>query len=371
MGTCNCRNEQTAQPEVDMKAERSAQKQAQEAGPTTVAEVVDPFQFISTPQPTTSPPKPIDVLPLQSALRGYLDRKTLRSNQENWLDFETGQAPVQESSEETNEELKTLLTTEAAAMCARLPAFIYPFKVRNVATYPPQRLSTGGIYIGQWASTSSGRYRQGKGTLYTPEGGYIEGYWQGGKPHYSVRIIYPNGDFYEGQCQAGVKSGTGRFATFDGSVTYTGEWAHDRRNGSGTETSPDGTIYTGNFRDDAKTGIGKFQWSDGSWYSGDLLNGEIDGQGEYHWGDGRTYTGQWKSGKMHGKGEFLSADGKRYVGDYVMDKREGQGVYTWGNNRYDGQWLGNKMHGIGLISQAGGEVKKFEFRDGSKVKELL
>ena len=376
MGNC-CATQQTAQPEIDIKAERS---RGQQAGPSVTTVVEDPFmpankQDTLTASPpieiaTAASPAPIDALPLQNVIRGYLHRKKLRSSQQDWLDLGTLQPVLPETAEDTREDPKGLLTKEAAATLARLPSFIYPQRVRNTANLPPQRVKDSGIYIGQWATTASGAYRQGQGKMYMQDGSYIEGYWQAGKPHHLVRIIYPNGDYYEGQCDKGLKSGSGRFSTFDSSLTYEGQWANDKQNGVGKESSQDGTVYEGSFFNNAKTGKGKFHWTDGSWYVGDLLNGEIDGDGEYHWSDGRWYKGQWKDGKMHGKGEFGSSDGKSYIGDYIQDKREGFGVYKWSNNTYEGQWQGNKMHGVGYMTTGDAPRKKFEFREGSKVQEL-
>ena len=372
MGGCLCDNNPQAQSEVQLKVERY-QEQQTAPGFTTIIE--DPFQPAVKSQaqahsPTDLSAPPIDALPLQNAFRGYLHSKTLRTAQRDWLDLGTSHPVLPETTEATQDDPKALLSKEAAATLARLPVFSYPQRVRNVANFPPQRVSDSSIYIGQWAISPSGTYRQGQGKMYLRDGSYIEGYWQAGKPHHLARIVYSNGDFYEGQFDQGLKSGSGHFSAFDSALTYTGMWAGDKRNGVGKESTQDGTVYEGIFRNDTKTGKGKFQWMDGSWYIGEVQTGEIEGQGEYHWSDGRWYKGQWKEGKMHGKGEFGSTDGKNYVGDYVLDRREGYGVYKWGSNTYEGQWQANKMHGVGYITAADGLRKKFEFREGSKVKEV-
>jgi len=367
MGSCNCTQQATAQPELDIKAERLMHKQGQQAGILTAIE--DPFQPTVQPEPQLKAPVPVDILPLQNIVRGYLGRKGLKAVQKDWLDLGSGQSTEAENREETKEDPTALLSKEAKSTLGRLLPFNYRQRVRDVARLSAQRLADGSIYVGQWITTVNGAVRQGQGKLYKKDGGYIEGYWQAGKPHFQARCIFPNGDHYEGQFSQGLKSGSGHFATFDSSQTYTGQWANDKRNGTGLEVTPD-INYEGHFFNDVKTGRGKFQWTDGSWYEGDLLNGEIDGEGEYHWSDGRWYRGQWKEGKMHGKGAYVTADGKKYVGDYVQDRREGQGVYKWGSNTYDGQWQGNKMHGFGYMSVGDGPRKRCEFQEGSKVKEL-
>lgn len=368
MGNCKCTNQQTEQPELDIKAERALQRQ-QHAGFIASTVIEDPFQPPVQSDPQSQSTTTANVLLLQSVIRGHLDRKRLQAVQKDWLDLEKGQSAESEAGVETREDPKALLSSEAASLLARLPAFVYRQRVRDVVHLPPQQLADGSIYVGQWATISSGLIRQGQGKLYMKDGGFIEGYWQAGKPHLLARCLFPNGDYYEGEFIQGQRSGSGQLLTFDNSLTYKGQWAYNKRNGTGREAVQD-VIYEGNFLNDAKTGRGKFQWADGSWYEGDLLNGEIEGEGEYRWSDGRWYKGQWKEGKMHGNGELNTADGKRYVGEFVMDKREGRGVYKWGNNTYDGEWQDNKMHGTGYLSVGDAPRKRCEFREGSKVKEL-
>lgn len=368
MGNCKCTHQHTEQPELDIKAERALQRQ-QHAGFIVLTVVEDPFKPSDQSDPQSHPTITANILLLQSVIRGYIDRKGMQAVQKDWLDLGKGQSAESESCIETREEPKTLLSSEAASVLARLPAFVYRQRVRNVVHLPPQQLSDGSIYVGQWAANSTGHIRQGQGKLYMKDGGYIEGYWQAGKPHLLARYIYSNGNYYEGDFIQGQRSGSGQFCTFDNSLTYEGEWAYNKRNGTGRETAQ-GVIYDGNFLNDTKTGRGKFQWVDGSWFEGDLLNGEIEGEGEYHWSDGKWYKGQWKEGKMHGNGELTTSDAKRYVGEFVMDKREGHGVYKWGNNIYDGEWQDNKMHGTGYLSVGDAPRKRCEFLEGSKVKEF-
>jgi len=44
---------------------------------------------------------------------------------------------------------------------------------------------------------------------------------------------------------------------------FEGAWEHNRINGYGIFTWPDGRIYEGNYKDDKKHGFGKFFWKDG------------------------------------------------------------------------------------------------------------
>ena len=53
------------------------------------------------------------------------------------------------------------------------------------------------------------------------------------------KVIYSNGNIYEGEWVDGVRHGSGRLIQADG-CAYTGEWFSDTINGFGTFQSPDG-----------------------------------------------------------------------------------------------------------------------------------
>jgi hypothetical protein len=271
------------------------------------------------------------------------------------------------------EDVAGLLTAEAKATLERLPKLTLERDVKNVVNGGTKRLTkTNSIYIGQWAIRADGLpARKGKGKLFTSDKGLFEGYWKDGKLHLQGRIIYPNGDYYEGQFENGLRSGAGKFETFNQNSWYNGTWKEDAKHGSGYERFEDGSRYEGDFVNDQKTGKGKFVWADGSSYTGDFLDGQLTGHGDYRWKDGRMYLGEWKDGKMNGRGKFTYADGvKVYEGQYVNDKKEGMGVYKWEDGLYDGPWLKGKMNGIGYLTNSKGVKKRVEFNNGTKVKEI-
>ena len=72
-----------------------------------------------------------------------------------------------------------------------------------------------------------------------------------------IKIIFPEGEIYEGGWDSGKKNGFGTFTYSDGSK-YIGEWKYGLKDGNGIKTYPDGRKYIG-------------QW----------INGEINGQGTY------------------------------------------------------------------------------------------
>lgn len=333
--------------------------------------------YLSAPDPSDSPrdtlfdtvlPEPFQVQMVQQAVRSYLDRKRVKERTGDWLEFQSDPQTAPEEGEETGEgSFVGLLSGNAREMYRKLQPFRFEQRVKAVVVYGPKRLADGSIYVGEWGILPSGLCRKGRGKLYGKDGGYSEGYWFDGKLHLLGRVIYPNGDCYEGGFQHGFRTGRGLFQSATSS--YTGCWDLNEKHGYGEEHLPGNIIYEGEFQHGVKTGKGTLKWPDGSCYTGDLVKGELEGAGEYTWQDGRSYKGQWKAGKMHGEGEFIYSPSRLYKGHYENDRKEGYGVYSWDGKVYEGQWLDNKMHGEGFLTIEGLR-KRCEFKEGRKVKDL-
>lgn len=304
-------------------------------------------------------------LDLQGAIRTYLVRKDLDHTDfpelhcEPWLHTEERANPT------------TLLSSKALATLQRLPKLNLERSVTGAVALPAQRLQEGDIYEGEWSL--KWQVPRGRGRLYCSDGSYSEGYWRSGELHLFGRVIYSNGDYYEGQYEQSQRAGQGHFETFDGLCVYEGQWQDDMRSGEGKERYANGSRYQGDFAHDIKNGRGTIWWPDGSSYEGDLVNEQLTGKGTYRWADGRIYSGDWLQGQMHGQGRFTYADGKSYVGSYLHDRKNGHGVYCWGNHKYDGEWLEGQMHGFGEISTLNGNApkKRYEYRNGVRLREVL
>ena len=363
MGACNC-TERIPEPEtkldlpVHVQGSKHQEQSKQEEPPNPV--------FIQRPL-FVEP----DVLYVQHAFQSYIERKRLEQKQGEMINFsDSDDIHADHSTETAVEDIIARLSEPAKATYRRISPLALHRQVNNVITLSPRLLTeSGDVYIGQWAVRNDGiPSRKGKGKLATPAGALLEGYWKGGKLHLIGRIIYPNGDYYEGPFVEGVRSGKGRFETYERKTVYIGDWQDDARQGYGIETFDDGSRYEGQFTADAKTGKGKFSWKDGSTYDGEFVEGRLEGFGEYSWYDGRHYAGHWLAGKMNGKGFFTYKDGKSYDGEYLNDKKHGYGVYKWEGQMYEGEWFQGKMHGFGYLTSSKGR-KRYEFRDGNKVRE--
>ncbi len=102
------------------------------------------------------------------------------------------------------------------------------------------------------------------------------------------KMVYANGDIYEGDFVNGKKQGQGTF-TFKNGQAYFGRFFDNLRNGKGKFTFSDGSIYEGSFANDNFIGHGTYTSKSGSNQTGKFTVGQIvDLQteivGTYFWG---------------------------------------------------------------------------------------
>ena len=103
-------------------------------------------------------------------------------------------------------------------------------------------------------------------------------------------MLYPDGDIYSGEWEAGKAKGAGSFFNAKG-VHYEGEWLNDQFHGRGVEYFDfDYGTYKGEFAYGKKSGTGVFQM-DGVTYEGEFLDGQFHGRGVYKFENGKVYEG--------------------------------------------------------------------------------
>lgn len=180
---------------------------------------------------------------------------------------------------------------------------------------------------------------------------------------YQGRVIYANGDTYEGDFFQNKRHGSGRYCYVDGSV-YEGCFTNGRCDGEGNLTFPDGDRYEGNFKDGEMTGIGIMVSSDGSRYSGELLDGKFHGQGMFTYPNVDQYHGDFFEGKMQGRGVFIGSSGLRYCGGFVDGLAHGQGILSNPDEgHYEGCFEYGLVKGKGLLSRPDGASYQGTFLD--------
>ncbi|HEY8608949.1 MAG TPA: protein kinase [Noviherbaspirillum sp.] len=121
----------------------------------------------------------------------------------------------------------------------------------------------------------------------------------------SGRIIWKDGNRFEGTLVRGMKEGRGQF-TWTNGQRYNGDWVNDVPNGKGTITYPNGNRY-----------------------QGDVKNGLPDGTGTITYAGGDTYRGGWQRGKSHGQGRYTWKNGSYWEGEFRDDARTANGTMVF------------------------------------------
>lgn len=129
---------------------------------------------------------------------------------------------------------------------------------------------------------------------------------------------------FEGIYKDGARNGFGRMVYPNGDV-YEGEWVDNKMHGEGTYTyKKSGDIYSGSWKDGIKSGDGRYEYGAdssmlvGSWYEGTIVGGnwELKGFG--------VYSGEFKLGRPFGEGKFVYDNGLQQSGKFVVKKVVGE-----------------------------------------------
>jgi hypothetical protein len=111
---------------------------------------------------------------------------------------------------------------------------------------------------------------------------------------------------------------------YDNGDTYEGDFVDGRRVGQGTYTFKNGQVYVGQFTDGLRNGKGKFTFSDGSTYEGSFVLGNFIGHGTYTTKSAGKQTGEYTVGQIvdlqtkvldtdfWGKAEIIEIAGDKY-----------------------------------------------------------
>jgi serine/threonine protein kinase len=142
----------------------------------------------------------------------------------------------------------------------------------------------------------------------------------------SGRIVWTNGNQFEGTLVRGMKEGKGTFKWISGQ-RYVGEWTHDLPNGRGT-----------------------LFFANGNRYDGEVKNGVPDGRGTAKFKNGDAYTGAWAGGKSNGMGRYTWADGSYWEGEFRDDKRTENGKMVFADKK--GEATAESSGGGGQLPQA-------------------
>jgi hypothetical protein len=147
------------------------------------------------------------------------------------------------------------------------------------------------------------------------------------------RIVWDNGDQFEGTLVRGQKEGKGEFRWANGQ-RYRGDWSRDQPNGKGSIQFPNGDRYSGDMRNGLPNGAGALVFSNGNRYQGEVRDGQPNGTGVMTFANGNRYRGEVRDGLPHGTGTNRYGNGDTYTGSWRRGKSDGQGRYTWASGSY-------------------------------------
>ena len=144
---------------------------------------------------------------------------------------------------------------------------------------------------------------------------------------------------------------------------YIGEIKNGLRHGKGKMIYNNGNIYEGNWLNDLFDGKGNYlhkkygQNTSGDWENGYLIRGQIIffkgvmGEEKYI---GDVVYSFFGYPVPHGTGAYFYMNGDKYVGEFVDYKKEGKGTFTWANgDSYCGYWQDDEYHGKGILNKDG------------------
>jgi len=123
------------------------------------------------------------------------------------------------------------------------------------------------------------------------------------------QVTLANGDTYEGPLLNGVPHGNGilKYASPGNRKRYDGEFINGVPNGLGKIIYKDGEIYNGEFKDGLKSGRGKMTWpGETGMYEGMWANDTFHGIGKRVYDGGTVYQGGFVNGVFEGEGEYNS-----------------------------------------------------------------
>ena len=166
--------------------------------------------------------------------------------------------------------------------------------------------------------------------------------------HGRGRMIFENGEVYEGEWVDDTRSGDGMHTYADGGV-YTGRWQEGKKHGTGRYDFADGSYYEGEWEADLRSGVGCIAYADGGRYDGEWKGNQKHGQGKYVYLYGGIYEGCWEGNKHHGWGKFHLPTDPSF---HVLEQQQ-KTLFRTGDT-YEGEWQDNLVHGKGTLTRYDG-----------------
>jgi len=147
------------------------------------------------------------------------------------------------------------------------------------------------------------------------------------------KLIFHNGDTYEGELVDYVAQGVGRYNNSFGGSYYVGDFANNWACGQGKRFDErDRLVYSGEFRGNTFHGKGTL-FEETSYYQGDFVMGKKHGKGILETNDGSKYKGEFQYDKYHGLGKLIQYNQFIYRGGFYAGEFHGLGVLNFVDER--------------------------------------
>ena len=132
----------------------------------------------------------------------------------------------------------------------------------------------------------------------------------------------------------GKKEGKGKLIFEEGDI-YEGDFSEDKFNGEGCFKWKDGREYKGIWKDNQMNGKGIFIWDKNTWYEGNYKDNRREGFGVYHFNKDDYFEGKWINNLPHGNGKFVKEgkiiEGFFRFGKIIKNKNDKKGKKSDGN----------------------------------------
>lgn len=230
----------------------------------------------------------------------------------------------------------------------------------------------------RFSSAHSARY----GSVYyygTNDSGTV--YTDDGKITYypkKNKLVYENGDVYEGEIRGYLPNGIGVYTSAYGEV-IDGEFSDGLANGYCRVTLASGNRYEGLITDGEwdENGTLTLVYSDGEEIpQGSFVNSRLEGEiVTYSYRNGANYVGGYQNGLPHGVGTLTYANGDKYEGDFLAGEIVGNGKYTFADGSvYEGAFENSLPNGEGSYTYTALNGKKVtlsgKFINGVRIEQF-
>jgi len=208
-----------------------------------------------------------------------------------------------------------------------------------------------GLLLGyRFSSADSPRYgsvyyygTNDSGTVYTPDGEMT--YYPKKK-----KLVYENGDVYEGEIRGYLPNGQGVYTSAYGEV-IDGEFSDGVADGFCRVTLASGNRYEGLIHAGEwdENGVLTLVYDDGEELpQGSFVNSRLEGEVTYSYRNGTSYIGGYQNGLPHGIGVLTYAGGDKYEGEFSFGEISGRGKYTYADGSfYEGEFEQSRPNGLG------------------------